>query len=87
MDGSEIRRMSLAGYNKQIKSLLISKQGKEAYQYIRDKREVTTRQVADHFDISIQHASTMLDKLYKQLYLRRDQLIQESGGHEWRYFL
>lgn len=86
MDRDAIRDMSLAGRNKEIQSLLISRQGREFYRFIFDKREATTREVADHFDVSIQHASTTLDKLYKQLYLRRDQHTHESGGKEYNYF-
>ena len=86
MNMCDVRNMSLAGKNKEIRAILISKQGLDIYRFIFDKREATTREVADHFGISIQHASTTLDKLFKQLYLRRDQHTHKSGGKEYNYF-
>ena len=86
MDKDAIRGASLAGKNKEIRALLISKQGREICKFIFDKREATTREVADHFNISIQHSSTTLEKLFKQMYLRRDQHTHESGGKEYNYF-
>ena len=86
MDDCAIRNASLAGNNKRIRELLISKQGREFYRFIFDKREATTRDVADHFCVSIQHASTTLAKLYRQQYLRRDQWVHETGGKEWNYY-
>ena len=86
LDECAIRSMSLGGNNKRIRGLLISKQGLIAYRFIFDKREATTRDVSEYLCISIQHASVMLDKLYKQQYLRRDQYKQESGGYEWNYY-
>ena len=87
MDKQAIRDASLSGRNKEIKALLISKQGRAIVKFIFDEREATTRQVADHFKISIQHSSTTLNKLYLQMYLRRDQHTHESGGKEYNYFL
>ena len=86
MDHFAIRRASLSGRNKEIKALLISGQGLKAYHFIFDKREATSSEVASHFNLSPQHASTMLHKLYKQMYLRRSERAQESGGYEWVYY-
>jgi len=79
--------MSLAGNNKEIKDLLISDFNRKVYSVVRDEREVTASEIADEFDISIQHASGSLRKMYKQGYIRRWEQPQESGGFEWVYFL
>ena len=86
MDCCEIRKYSLAGKNKEIKALLLSDQGRNIYHFIFDRREATSRDVAKHFDMSAQHASNVLYKMYKQLYLRRDEVKQDSGGYEWNYY-
>jgi len=87
MNERMIRRYSLMGKNKEIKALLITKSGKRIYDFVFKQREATSAQVASHFGISIQNASRVLNKLYNQQYLRRDQWKQESGGYEWNYFI
>lgn len=86
MDKCLIRNASLAGKNKEIKSLLISDQGLLVYKFVASKNEATARDVAEELGLSIQHASGVLAKLYRQQYLRRDSEPQESGGYEWVYF-
>ena len=86
MDYSTIRQYSLQGFNKEIKKQLISDQGLEVYNWIARERQSTTAQVANKFKLSSQHASGLLNKLYKQNYLRRDSRIQSSGGQEWMYY-
>ena len=80
-----IREMSLAGENDEIRKLLLSDRSRNILRWIIEKREASTSQVAYEFNISVQHASGMLRKMYKQLYLRRYELPQESGGYEWVY--
>lgn len=84
--GGMIRRYSLAGCNDEIRKMLISEKAREVWFWINDKRHATPSEVADHFDLSAQHASTMLNKLYKQMYLRRHEQRQDSGGYEWVYY-
>lgn len=86
MDLSTIRELSLSGKNAEIKAAMISEQGRNIWFFVRDKREATASDVARHFDISIQHASGQLTKMWKKLYLRRHERPQESGGYEWVYY-
>lgn len=86
MNTDDIRSASLAGKNKEIHALLISDFNRKIYRWVFDEREATASDVANHFDISIQHASGALNKMWKQIYLRRYERPQESGGYEWVYY-
>jgi predicted transcriptional regulator len=85
-DPSAIRKMSLDGNNKAIRKLLISQQGREVWQWVHDERQATTHDVMNKFKLSVQHTSGILNKLYRQGYLRRHQQTQSSGGWEWVYY-
>lgn len=87
MEHSEtIRSLSIQGKNNEIKALLLSDQSRDVYRFVFDEREATAAQVAEKFDLSIQHASGMLAKMWRQMYLRRSEQAQESGGYEWVYY-
>ena len=46
---------------------------------------VTSVFISELLDVSIQHASTVLKKLYDKKYLKREERIAESGGIEYIY--
>ena len=85
-DESVIRKISLDGNNKAIRKLLISEQGKKVWRFVMDERKATTSDVMKEFRLSVQHASGILNKLYRQGYLSRYGRQQESGGKEWVYY-
>ena len=85
-DPSGIRAYSLAGLNSEVRKYLISDSARKVWKWVFDVRKATASEVSGEFDISIQHASGILNKLYKLQYLRRDENPQASGGYEWVYY-
>ena len=55
--------------------------------YIDEDGFVTANKIAFHFEISIQSASSRLNKLWHKGYLKRLESIAESGGIEYRYII
>jgi len=86
-DESAIRGLSLDWGNKKIKSLLISDQGRKAYKFIRKNREVTSGSFSLSEGISVQHASVVLSRIYRQGYVDRFERIALTGGYEWVYIV
>jgi len=46
---------------------------------------MTSSFLAEHWDITIQHASTVLKNLYEKGYLKRKNIGAISGGDEYTY--
>ena len=80
-----IRNLSLAGKNKEIRSLLISPEGLKVFEVLKEKREATSKQIAEVLDMQSTHVSVILVKLYKQGYIRRD--ARPHKGNEFNYYL
>ena len=85
MYSDQIRSLSIQGKNEEIKALLLSEQSREVYRFVFDERESTAAEVAAKFNLSVQHASTILARLWRQIYLRRYQRSHKTGGREWVY--
>ena len=86
-DESAIRGLSLEWGNKKIKSLLISDQGRKAYKLITRDKEVTSSEFSLSEGISVQHASVVLARIYRQGYVDRFERIALTGGCEWVYII
>jgi len=84
-DESAIRALSLEWGNKKVKSLLISNQGRDGYTLIHKNKELTSSEFSAAKGISVQHASVVLARIYRQGYVGRYQRIADTGGAEWVY--
>lgn len=82
---SAIRALSLEWGNKKIKSLLIGDRGRTAYKIIQSCGELTSSDFAEAQGISVQHASVVLARIYRQGYVSRLEVLSKTGGCEWVY--
>ncbi len=65
----------------------MTKSVRELTDYLLIKQRVTTSQVSNDFDITIQNASTRLKNIFKLGYVKRVEEVAESGGKEFVYQL
>ena len=84
---SAVRGLSLEWGNKKIKSLLISDQGRKGYRLILKDKELSSSEFSLSENISAQHASIVLAKIYRQGYVDRFQRTALTGGFEWVYII
>lgn len=63
----------------------MTKSVKELTDYLLIKQRVTTSEISNKFDISIQNASTRLKNIFKLGYVKRVEEVAESGGKEFIY--
>lgn len=68
------------------KKFLISQRQVDIVNFIVESGSVSSVDVANKFNVSIQSASTQLKKLKDIGYLCRRELVQESGGSEYEYW-
>ena len=81
---SEIRRLILTNHEK-VRSVMINDAQIEIVQMC-SSGYVTSEILSDHLDISVQSAAQRLKSLFDKGYLNRHQVIQTSGGIEYRYY-
>ena len=89
MNGNYIAQWCLDGDAQKIRDLLLTDHQRDIVLFIYNctHAETTTHQVAEHFNISIQSASSVLNRIYKKtFYLRREPRKQLTGGYEMVYF-
>jgi len=77
---NEIRVAAIKGNSKQIRDLLLNKNQMKILKLI-GAGEMTSRELADHLDTSVQNANMKLEKLRKKGYLSREMGFDPSGGH------
>lgn len=63
----------------------LTKSNLEIFNFVRDKKQVTTSQLASSLDLSVQNASSKLKKLVDDGYILRFEETAESGGIEFIY--
>jgi len=80
-----LRKQILAGNGSDIRALLLTKQQRYLVYHIRKQGNVTTVEIAKHKGVSVQNASSKLQKLYLKGYLKRDALTADSGGIKYVY--
>jgi len=57
------------------------------YSHVLVLESLSTKDIADKFEITIQNASVQMKKMYDLGYLGRDEIPQESGGIEHSYHI
>ena len=78
-----IRQMVLNGCSYRIRDLLLNIEQVDLLNIT--KEPTTTKELANELGISIQNASQKLRRLYNAGYVRRLEVIQESGRIEYVY--
>lgn len=70
-----------------IREKLLSDRELELFNDVKFQEEdgMTSSFLSLHWSVSVQHASTVLKKLYKKGYLKRTNQSAESGGDEYVY--
>jgi DNA-binding CsgD family transcriptional regulator len=86
--GADAKEQPMTVWNDNKASFIgpdMTKSVKELTDYILIKQRVTTSEVSNEFDISIQNASTRLKNVFKLGYVKRVEEVAESGGKEFVY--
>jgi DNA-binding MarR family transcriptional regulator len=78
-------RIFFAHYPLLIKSVAINRNQRDLVFLIDSVESVTSREIADKLDISIESASSRLKTLYEKGYLTRENIMADSGGIEYWY--
>lgn len=68
-----------------IKGILLSERQRDIVALSKTMRTITSIEVSEKFDISIQNSSTQLKRLFDCGYLDRIEHHHESGGIEYEY--
>jgi len=84
MKKSEIRNIILC-HSKVIKELLLTETMINLVKEIKAHGYIKAAKVAEFKDISVQNASTQLNKLFLKGYLKREETTAETGGIEYIY--
>ena len=79
-----VRRL-MADIPSTVRSVYLSKTQIHLFDLVETNKGMTSAILAEVNCISAQNASGQLAKLYSKGYLKRDELIHESGGIEYRY--
>lgn len=84
----EIRRM-IVEHGDAMRDVVISASQVQTVVIVKDLTksgvEVTSSELANQLSISVQSASSRLEKLYNKKYLKRYSRLQPSGGQEYVY--
>ena len=81
----KIRKQVMAGRGDLIRGLLLTANQIELVELVGRCDLMTANRLADLEDVSIQNASSKLNRLYKAGYLERITTSAESGGIEYVY--
>ncbi len=83
MTNLELMKVAFEHYKK-LRDLSISKRQFELIDYL-NGRKVTSRTIADKYEICVQNASQQLTNLYRKGYLIREEINDETGGYVYEY--
>lgn len=83
MTDTELMKVAFEHYKK-LKDISISKRQYELIEYLKG-RKVTSRDIADKYNIIVQNASQQLTNLYRKGYLVREEVNDETGGYVYEY--
>ena len=81
-----IRKLVMEGRSDEVRDLLLCDSQVVIVQSIKHFGIITASQLADDLCVSIQNASSKLNKLAKSGYLTRKSRTAESGGIEFVYW-